>query len=345
MTSIPLTWLISAFAILIAALTLRQGRLPLSARIFFTSALAAIAIVTGLVGFRLESGVSKITMLQPHLAILIAPAFLLGFRSLTYPSAWPPRTCLATHAAIITFAQVAIVLPLRLSADIVVTALNSIYLICLAALLRLNNDDFIHIASQSFGSLRIGLVGSIAFLLLINLADMAIVFVMLSSGATSAIQFLTGVSGIIVVTVLLGALVGIPMAFGQRSLSPNNARHERKARDEDHDIVNRVDDFMKGSQLYKDPGLTLARLAKRVNLPAKTVSTAVNRVTGENVSRYINGFRIRHGGDLLVTSDLPVTEIMLETGFVSKSTFNTEFRRITGQTPSEFRKSERPPEI
>ena len=96
---------------------------------------------------------------------------------------------------------------------------------------------------------------------------------------------------------------------------------------------------MAKTQIYRDPNLTLARLGRRLHNPARAVSNAVNRCTGENVSRYINAFRVQHAAALLETSDLSVTEVMLEAGFQSKSTFNTEFRRVLGTTPTLYRKS------
>ena len=49
----------------------------------------------------------------------------------------------------------------------------------------------------------------------------------------------------------------------------------------------------KDEQPYLDPDLTLARLARRLHVPIKQLSLAINMVKGENVSRYVNGFRIR----------------------------------------------------
>ena len=87
--------------------------------------------------------------------------------------------------------------------------------------------------------------------------------------------------------------------------------------------------------LYLDPDLTLARLARRMTLPAKQVSAAVNRVTGENVSRLINGYRIRHACERLAAGD-GVTTAMLASGFNTKSNFNREFLRVTGMSPSRW---------
>ncbi|MEZ8387612.1 helix-turn-helix domain-containing protein, partial [Vibrio splendidus] len=42
---------------------------------------------------------------------------------------------------------------------------------------------------------------------------------------------------------------------------------------------------------------------------------------------------------LLMQSDEAITDIFLSSGFQTKSNFNREFSRITGQTPSEYRSS------
>jgi AraC-like DNA-binding protein len=98
-----------------------------------------------------------------------------------------------------------------------------------------------------------------------------------------------------------------------------------------------LDAFMNDKHVYTDSNLTLARVARRLSVPARDVSTAINRTTGENFSRYINGFRVRHAQGALRETELPITEVMFDAGFVSKSSFNTEFRRVTGRTPSQFR--------
>jgi len=55
------------------------------------------------------------------------------------------------------------------------------------------------------------------------------------------------------------------------------------------------------------------------------------------LSQWINGFRIERARELLISTPLPVTEIMLESGFITKSNFNREFQRITGVSPTVFR--------
>ncbi|BBE72747.1 AraC family transcriptional regulator [Oharaeibacter diazotrophicus] len=97
-------------------------------------------------------------------------------------------------------------------------------------------------------------------------------------------------------------------------------------------LMARIDALMAETRLYLDPDLTLARLARRLTLPAKQVSAAVNRATGENVSRLVNGWRVRHACARLDAGD-GVTEAMLASGFGTKSNFNREFLRVTGMAP------------
>ncbi|MGE9553525.1 helix-turn-helix domain-containing protein, partial [Erwinia amylovora] len=66
---------------------------------------------------------------------------------------------------------------------------------------------------------------------------------------------------------------------------------------------------------------------------------AVNLTRGCNVSQWINGFRIDFAQQLLRNTALPVTEVMLEAGFVTKSNFHREFLRISGITPTDYRRT------
>nr|WP_272212922.1 helix-turn-helix domain-containing protein [Marinicella sp. W31]MDC2878850.1 helix-turn-helix domain-containing protein [Marinicella sp. W31] len=80
----------------------------------------------------------------------------------------------------------------------------------------------------------------------------------------------------------------------------------------------RLDALLASETLYLDPALTLSRLARRLKLPAKTLSAAVNRATNDNVSRHINRYRIMHACNRLKDGD-NVTAAMLESGFNTKS--------------------------
>jgi AraC-like DNA-binding protein len=108
--------------------------------------------------------------------------------------------------------------------------------------------------------------------------------------------------------------------------------------DQLHDaVLAQVEALLGHERLYCDADLSLGRLARRVVLPARQISAAINVRRSMNVSQYINSHRIAEACRMLTTGSLPVTQIQLEVGFNSKSNFNREFQRITGTTPSAWR--------
>ena len=92
--------------------------------------------------------------------------------------------------------------------------------------------------------------------------------------------------------------------------------------------------------LYLQPELNLALLARKSGLPARRVSQAINQYAGMNVSQYVNQLRIREAARRLLVGDRPITEIMHESGFTTKSNFNREFLRVYGANPSEWRRQQ-----
>lgn len=101
----------------------------------------------------------------------------------------------------------------------------------------------------------------------------------------------------------------------------------------DSALWERVQTYMSNERPFLDPDLTLARLARKTGIPAKTLSTTINRATGGNVSRYVNDARIETSKAMLLTGET-VTNAMLGSGFNTKSNFNREFLRLTGKSPS-----------
>ncbi|MGX9418884.1 helix-turn-helix domain-containing protein [Vibrio sp. WJH972] len=104
-------------------------------------------------------------------------------------------------------------------------------------------------------------------------------------------------------------------------------------------ITDKLDEKVRQNLLYLDPELTLSKLTRKLGIPAKQISIAVNLIHQKNISKLINEYRIDHAKQALVTSSDTITQIFMNSGFQTKSNFNREFSRITGMTPSQFRKS------
>lgn len=115
-------------------------------------------------------------------------------------------------------------------------------------------------------------------------------------------------------------------------LSPPKAAPDTE---EDEKIMARLEALMSQQKLYLDPDLNLTQIARRLLLPVKSVSGAINRSTGENVSRYINARRVEVACQALQDGE-NVTSAMLTAGFNTKSNFNREFLRTQGVPPSKW---------
>ncbi|BDI60702.1 helix-turn-helix domain-containing protein [Qipengyuania nanhaisediminis] len=93
---------------------------------------------------------------------------------------------------------------------------------------------------------------------------------------------------------------------------------------------------------YREPGLTIARLAEQLDTPEHRLRALINRRLGyRNFSAFLNRHRIAEARARLSSADdvdLPVLTIAMELGYNSLPTFNRAFRSETGTTPSEYRR-------
>jgi AraC-like DNA-binding protein len=110
-----------------------------------------------------------------------------------------------------------------------------------------------------------------------------------------------------------------------------------KPTEEDKATLSLVEAALEEGELYRSEDLSLARLARKARLPAREVSAAINRVTGLNVSQFVNDRRVAEACRLLRETERTVIQIMLDVGFSTKSNFNREFRRVTGTNPKQWR--------
>ena len=121
---------------------------------------------------------------------------------------------------------------------------------------------------------------------------------------------------------------------------PAAAAQDRKASG-DPQLFERADQALRDQQLYLDPNLTVAKLARAINARPRDVSAAINGQAGRNFFEHINRYRIDAAKAALASSDKTVLDIAFAAGFNSKSAFNAAFRRFAADTPSAYRRQAR----
>lgn len=178
-----------------------------------------------------------------------------------------------------------------------------------------------------------------------------ITFTMFGSAVTDLLVFLDFLRGgganapMLVGMGNLASLMAIAIAaiLGSRSIVDVDAEDHIPADEpsvDDAAVVAAATNLLREGGLAKDPNLTLNRLARRMGLPARTVSRAVNLVKKRNVSQFVNDVRVDEACRLLKGGELSITQVIYDSGFQTKSNFNREFLRATGKTPKNWRQAE-----
>lgn len=334
-------------ALILAWLALRTARQ--GGQHFLVALLALTAgqsLMVALVG---GYGVDALRPLLPVTATAIPPLAWVTFRA----GLFGRDPSLAIHAAAPAFALFcAVFAPMTLDAVVSLSFLSY----GAALLIQLHRAQDMPHAQLGAGEVPARIWRVLGWLLIASaLVDGAIATAFMTGHAAWAGWIITVFSSLILLG--LGLLTANPSASGPGQAAedgggeggapahgagtpPAHIAPSETDRAEDSAILARLDTLLEREQACRDPDLTLFRLGRRLHLPEKRLSLAVNRTTGGNVSRYVNAARIRHACALL-DGGASITQAMLDSGFNTKSNFNREFQRILNCAPSQYRARER----
>lgn len=92
---------------------------------------------------------------------------------------------------------------------------------------------------------------------------------------------------------------------------------------------------------YRQENLTLKDLALALSLPEYKVRGVINKELGyRNFNEFINEYRIKEAAQRLISEpDTPISNIALDVGYRTLSSFNRAFRKQKDTTPTAYRES------
>ena len=99
-------------------------------------------------------------------------------------------------------------------------------------------------------------------------------------------------------------------------------------------VITRAKEYIHEHQTEE---LSLGQVAKSVNTSTFYFCKMFKKVTGINFTDYLSRVRIEKSKNLLLNPNLRVSEIAFEVGFQSLTHFNRVFKKILGQSPTEYR--------
>lgn len=92
-------------------------------------------------------------------------------------------------------------------------------------------------------------------------------------------------------------------------------------------------------ELFLNPNFTLEEAAKELKVTKHLLSQYINEILGKSFSNLVKEYRVEKAKKLLETEKIYTIESLgYNSGFSSKSTFFTAFKKTTGLTPAEYQK-------
>lgn len=139
----------------------------------------------------------------------------------------------------------------------------------------------------------------------------------------------------------LGAILGLPPEPARRGPAPEEPAPDRPAA-APSPATARLMRAMTEEQAYRREGLTLAELARTLDLGETALRRLINQELGyRNFNDFLHHHRLQEASQRLGSEDLPILSIALECGYGSIGPFNRAFRQRFGMTPTEYRAAAR----
>jgi len=107
------------------------------------------------------------------------------------------------------------------------------------------------------------------------------------------------------------------------------------------EIHSQVTQLMRQEKLFKDPELGLTELAERLKIHPNALSQVINTLENKNFYDYINELRIEEFKHMLTRPEnqkFTLLALAYEVGFNSKTSFNRNFKKKIGMSPTAYLK-------
>lgn len=112
--------------------------------------------------------------------------------------------------------------------------------------------------------------------------------------------------------------------------------------DEMDDYIKKIEQYMDIEKPYLNADISLPELSERMNIPSHHLSRVINEKLNMNFFDFINQYRVEEVKSRIQDPQyvhLSILGIAFDSGFNTKSAFNRVFKKMTGMTPSEFKRS------
>ncbi|MDW3222178.1 MAG: AraC family transcriptional regulator [Paracoccaceae bacterium] len=314
------------------ALVVTRPWLTHRAKILFATLAVLMIVETVLVSLRFAYQIGSVLALQRLLPFWIGPLLYLGYVALS-DRAERMQMIMLGHlscAAVINIV-IASIPQTRVALDLLIGLSYATYAVFLMRLWRGGPDLLSQLPVAHIPKMRRLLLLGVLLLAVTCVMDTVIAVDFARNAGENVSRLLSIGSAILILSFCIAA-------FWVARAPKHIPLGVRAPEDQDTAILRQATRFLHESRLFTDPDLSLTRLARRIGVTDRALSTAINRETGNNVSQFINGFRVAEAARLLRATKDPVGTIGEASGFLTRSNFYTEFQRVHDQSPGAYRK-------
>ncbi|KQB40389.1 helix-turn-helix domain-containing protein [Flavobacterium aquidurense] len=133
----------------------------------------------------------------------------------------------------------------------------------------------------------------------------------------------------------------LAVSYGNLQIVENSTPEEYKeAITADNLYFKKLEVLCQEHHIYTDSTLNREKVAEKLGISPGYVSQIINTITGDNFAHYINQYRVEAVKEMITSSEYENYNLLtmgLESGFTSKTTFYKAFKKVTGQTPNEYK--------
>jgi AraC-like DNA-binding protein len=303
-----------------------------------------ISVSSALLGVHLIHDIALLLRIRGALALVIIPCLYLYFvaagtqgHALPKTTPWHGLWLLGSLGAMAT--NMAFLLDYILIAELI------FYIAALALIWRDRDRAFANLKED--GGKTVWWLGIIIVFLSISMVLEIFILVDLSGGGllqASMPLLLSLLSLVVLVSISLIGALGRPSLFEHLYSLAVDSRLNGSPSDqsppdpEERELVDRALELLGDPDVLADPSLTITRLSRKLGVPARQLSRAINRVRRCSFSDLLNDQRIQLCKTIMLDDPgRPLLDVMLDAGYASKSNFYTQFVRRTGVAPAAFR--------
>ena len=115
-----------------------------------------------------------------------------------------------------------------------------------------------------------------------------------------------------------------------KAILPNNLSQE---------VKRKIIQYFEQEKPYLSGDFKLDNLSDKLGISNQQLSQIINQQLGQSFSHFVNGYRIATAKEKLIQTNDKIEAIAYDSGFNNKVSFYQAFKKVTEQSPKQFRDS------